>query len=69
MNSGFLLKFQEDTKPAIEKCITKLHISAEQDKPSDGFIMPLAATRTFTEVRPEADDRDPHSESLKVFPR
>ena len=70
MNSGFLLKFQEIVKPiTMDERTAKICTFVEQEKSNEGFVILLAATRTFTEVRPEAADPDRNSRFLNVFPR
>jgi hypothetical protein len=70
MNFGFLLRFQEVLKPAItNKDTAETRTFIEKEKPDEELVVPLAATKTFTEVKQEDADPDPQSRSFNVFLR
>lgn len=70
MMAGFLLRFQETAKPitGIEGT-AKTKTFVEKEKPDEGLVVPLAGTKTITEVKREQADSDPNSRSLHVLPR
>jgi hypothetical protein len=70
MATGFLLKFQEEARPAPDCPRTaKTKTSVEKERPDEGLVVPLAATKTLTEVKREQPDTDPKNQSLFALPR
>ena len=69
MNSAFLLRFQEATAQGVDECEAKTRIFVEKEKPDEGRILPLAGTKTITEVKKEAADNDPASRNFYVLPQ
>jgi hypothetical protein len=70
MKAGFLLRFQETVKPTIAgEGTAKTKTSVKKEKPDEGLGVPLAGTKTLTEVKRESADLDPKSRSHYTFPR
>ena len=70
MRAGFLLRFQESPRPVTtDERTTKTRTHTEKEKPDEGLVMPLAGTKTLTEIKAEAADKDPNSGSLHIIPR
>lgn len=64
MAASFLLKFQEQVRSSPEFCratVTKTSVKTEQ--PDEKLLVPLAATKTITEVKREQSDIDPTEQS------
>ncbi len=68
MISGFLLRFQETTARSVEERTAKTQTFVEKEKPDEGRVLPLAGTKTTTEVRKEAPDNDPASRTYYILP-
>lgn len=68
MISGFLLRFQEPTATGAGEHTAKTQTFVEKEKPDEGRILPLAGTKTTTEVRKEAADNDPASRTFYILP-
>jgi hypothetical protein len=64
------LRFQEAAKPATgDLGTTKTRTDVAKKKPDEGLVVPLAGTRTITEVKREQADPDLKSRSLYAIPR
>jgi hypothetical protein len=70
MKTGFLLRFQEGAKPITgDEGTTKTKTAVKKERPDEGLVIPLAGTKTLTEVKREPADQDPKSRSLYGLPR
>ncbi len=68
MSRGFLLRFEEVMARATEEGTAKTRTFVEKEKPDEGLTIPLAGTKTTTEVQREAPDNDPGSRTFYVLP-
>ena len=70
MNHGFLLRFRETPQPTTgDERTAKTKTFVEKEKPDEGLFVPLAGTKTLTEVKREAADPDPKSRSFYALPK
>jgi hypothetical protein len=70
VTSGFLLKFQEEAHmPTDSPRTAKTKTAVEKERPDEGLVVPLAATKTVTEVKREQPDPDPSGRSFLALPR
>jgi hypothetical protein len=70
MEAGFLLRFQEAACPTTgDERTAKTKTFIEKEKPDEGLVVPLAGTKTLTEVKREQPDQDPKSQSFYTLPR
>lgn len=69
MSLGFMLRYEEVTTSAVEEGTAKTHTYVDREKPDEGRAIPMAGTKTITEVKQEAADNDPGSRSFYVLPR
>lgn len=70
MPVGFLLRFAENIPPVAEDGrAAKTKTFVERERPDEGLVVPLAATRTVTEVKREQPDTDPSGQSFYALPR
>lgn len=70
MKIGFLLKFQEEARSSandFRMATTKTSVKKEQR--DHGLVVPLAGTKTLTEVKREQADTDPKTQSFFALPR
>lgn len=70
MALSFLVRFQEEPKPTVGNRRTETTKTAtEKEKHDEGLIIPLAGTKTLTEVKREQADQDPNVKFLYAIPR
>jgi hypothetical protein len=68
MNSAFLIRFQETPVTCADERTAKTHTHVEREKADEGRV-PLAGTKTITEVQGEGGDNDPASRNYYALPR
>ncbi|HEV3439737.1 MAG TPA: hypothetical protein VG122_20395 [Gemmata sp.] len=70
MPEGFLLRFAEAARLiGCDERTAKTKTFVEREQPGEGLVVPLAATKTLTEVKREQPDTDPSSQSFYALPR
>jgi len=70
MTTGFLLRFAESTHLATSEALSTNNPATDGvDEGAGRLAVPLAATKTVTEVKREQPDADPCSQSYHPFPR
>jgi hypothetical protein len=68
MPTGFLLRFQEHVRPATDGQRSTM-ASVDGQQRDGGLDVPLAATKTLTEVKREQPDADPNVQAFFAVSR
>jgi hypothetical protein len=69
MSLGFVLRFQEATVAGTDERTAKTRTFVEKEKPDEGRVLPVAGTKTITEVKRETPDNDLGSRNFNVLPQ